>query len=105
MAYQAYETELFTAQKAAITDKEIRAHFDAAVLKVLENPEVHDGQLKADRAGTFKKKFFNKKWRLTFRYCKFCLKTKKNRCAQCEGGTVPEDALVFIDVFNRRDGY
>lgn len=105
MPYTPYETELFTAQKAEITDKEIREQFDTAVARILETPEANDGQLKGDRSGEFKKKFFNKKWRFTFRYCKFCVKARKRRCEECEVGKFPDDALIFIDVFNRRDGY
>jgi hypothetical protein len=105
MANARYETELFQEQMAEIRRKDKRAaeQIDAVADRVVANPELNDGQLKGDRAGQFKKKAVERKYRITFSSCGYCLKTNKKKCVGCEQR---EDAAVILqEVFARRDGY
>lgn len=105
MAYDPYESELFIAQMQGLREKTLKEQFDEAVEKLMEHPELNDGQLKADRAGTFKKKFFHKRYRITFKYCEFCLQTRKKQCADCEQEKRGPKSIIFLEVFERGEGY
>jgi hypothetical protein len=105
MGRSRYETELFMSQMSRFTDKAVKAGLEDAITKILEHPELSDGQLKGPRAGSFKKKVFQKKYRILFRYCDFCLKVRKVRCSDCAEQKRPENSLVFLEAFHRKDDY
>jgi len=105
MANDPYESELFYEQMQGLRDKKLFEQFNETVEKLMEHPELNDGQLKGDRAGTFKKKFFHQRWRITFRYCGFCLQTKKEQCADCLQEKRTPNSIVFLEVFERGEGY
>jgi hypothetical protein len=105
MAYDPYESELFSSQMQRLREKTLWEQFNDAVEKLIEHPELNDGQLKGDRAGTFKKKFFHKRYRIIFKYCQFCLQTKKVQCPDCAREERSPDSIIFLEVFERGDGY
>jgi len=105
MAYDPYESELFSKQMQNLREKALSEQFDETVEKLIEHPELNDGQLKGPRAGTFKKKFFHKRYRITFKYCAFCLQTKKKQCEDCEREKRSAKSIVFLEVFERGEGY
>ena len=105
MAYEPYESELFYKQMQKLRDKTLVEQFDETVEKLMEHPELNDGQLKGDRAGTFKKKFFHRRYRITFKYCEFCLQTKKKQCTDCEQEGRGPKSIIFLEVFERDEGY
>ena len=105
MAYDPYESALFGSQMQRLRRKDLLEQFDDTVAKLIEHPELNDGQLKGDRTGTFKKKFFHKRYRITFKYCEFCLKTKKTQCSECAQENRSARSITFLEVFERDEGY
>jgi hypothetical protein len=104
MPYQRYETELFRERLARIrrSDKGTAEQIDQVLDRILANPYGWDGLLKGPRAGQCKKKAVNKKYRIIYKFCRLCLKLKKEKCSDCE---LPDDAVIFRDVFARDEGY
>lgn len=105
MAYDPYESELFSKQMQKLRDKTLWEQFNETIEKLMEHPELNDGPLKGPRSGTFKKKFFHRRYRITFRYCDFCLQTKKQQCQDCQEEKRPAKSIVFLEVFERDEGY
>jgi hypothetical protein len=105
MANARYETGLFQEQMAEIRRKDKRAaeQIDAVLERVVSNPQANDGQLKGDRAGRFKKKAVEKKYRIVFASCRYSLQTKKQKCEGC--AEREDDSVILEEVFLRRDGY
>lgn len=105
MANARYETGLFQEQMAEIRRRDKRAaeQIDVIVARIVSNPEASDGQLKGDRAGQFKKKAVGKKYRIIFKSCAYCMKTKKEKCVGCEERE--DTAVTLQEVFPRSDGY
>ncbi len=105
MANARYETELFQEQMAEIRRKDRRAaeQIDAVLVRVVSNPEANDGQLKGDRSGRFKKKAAEKKYRIVFASCRYCLQTRKQKCEGCMERE--DDSVILEEIFLRRDGY
>src|ERR1700737_1445394 len=104
MASHRYETELFQEQLAEIRRRDKRAaeQIDAVLARIVSNPEGHDGQLKGDRSGRFKKKVVEKKYRVVFGSCQYCLRTKKKKCDECaERGA---NSVILEEVFLRQHG-
>lgn len=102
-----YETELFRDQLGDVRKRDKRAaeQIDSVLERVVASPQAHDGQLKGDLAGHFKKKAVEKKYRIVYRYCRYCMQTKKKRCEDCEGQDREADSVILEEVFLRRDGY
>jgi hypothetical protein len=100
-----YETELFAEQLEELRQDDHRAaeQVDKITARLVANPGLNDGQLKGPLAGHFKKKAVERKYRLVFRYCKWCLAVKKEKCADC--ATRPDDSVVLEQLFPRKDGY
>jgi len=107
MPYERYETQLFTEQLAEIRrlDKKAAEQLDGATVRIIEHPEVNDGSLKGDRAGSFKKKAVDRKYRIIWRYCQWCIKVRQGRCQDCAAGAFPESVVILEEVRLRRDGY
>lgn len=105
MANARYETRLFQEQMVEIrrSDKHAAEQIDAIVARIVSNPEINDGQLKGDRAGQFKKKAVGKKYRIIFKSCAYCMKTRREKCAGCEERE--ETAVTLQEVFPRSEGY
>ncbi len=105
MPNQRYETELYQEQIAEIRkgDRKAAEQIEAIVGRVIANPHINDGSLKGNRARSFKKKAVDRKYRITFRYCQWCLKVPKERCGDCAARE--EQSVIIEDVFLRRDGY
>ena len=105
MAYEPYETELFAAQMQKLRDKALWDQFNKTVENLIEHPELADSSLRGPRSGSFKKKFFHERYRIIFRYCEYCLKTKKKQCSDCAQESRPPNSIVFEEVFERGEGY
>lgn len=105
MPNQRYESELYQEQIAEIRRRDKRAaeQIENVVARIVSNPQGNDGALKGDRARSFKKKAVDRKYRITFRYCQWCLAVPKDRCNDC-ANRAPE-GVIIEDVFLRRDGY
>jgi len=104
VAYKRYETELFTEQLQRIrcADRTVAQRIDKILNRILKNPEIYDGLLKGPRAGQCKKRAVDEKYRIVYKYCELCLKLNKEKCADCD---LPDDAVIFREVFRRDEGY
>jgi hypothetical protein len=105
MANQRYETELFQEQFAAIerADKRAAEQIGKVAERIVSNPQLNDGQLKGPLAGHFKKKAVERKYRIVFRSCQWCLAVKKEKCGDCSNRH--DNGVILEEVFLRRDGY
>ena len=104
MAYVRYETKLFSEQLRKIkkSDRAFARRIENAVRRLVKNPHTHDGPLKGPRSGQLKKYVGKNDYRITFKYCEYCLRLNKSKCAEC---TLPDNAVVFQEVFLRGEGY
>lgn len=107
MAHTPYESELFAKQRKELCKKNapLEEAIEETIQKIIDNPESNDGSLRGPRAGTLKKKFAKKHYRMTFRYCSYCVAINKVRCDDCVNEGRDMDSVIFIDVFHRDDGY
>ncbi len=105
MAYQRYQTDLFSGHWLILCQGNVRERLEEALKKILDHPELHDGQLKGPLAGHFKKKAAKKKYRIIYRYCRFCLQTKKAKCKDCAEANIPDNAVIFCEAFLRGEEY
>jgi hypothetical protein len=104
VAYKRYETELFAEQLQRIrhADKATAERIDKVLSRLIRNPEAYDGLLKGPRAGQCKKRAVDQKYRIVYKYCELCLKLNKEKCSDCD---LPNDAVIFREVFRRNEGY
>jgi mRNA-degrading endonuclease RelE of RelBE toxin-antitoxin system len=104
VAYKRYETELFAEQLQRIRrlDKVTAERIDRVLSRLLENPEMYDKLLKGPRAGQCCKRAAGQKYRIVYKYCKLCLRLNGKKCAGCD---LPDDAVIFREVFRRDEGY
>jgi hypothetical protein len=100
-----YETALFQEQLADIrkSDRNAAEQIDAITTRLVTTPELNDGPLKGSRNLQFKKKAVQKRYRIIFRYCQHCVRTKKEKCGDCADRE--DSAVILEEVFFRRDGY
>lgn len=100
-----YETQLFQEQLAEIRKGSRREaeQIDAVLQRIAEHPEANDGPLKGPRAGQFKKKAVDRKYRILFKWCRHCVRTNKQKCSDCIAAE--DDAVILQEVFLRKDGY
>jgi hypothetical protein len=100
-----YETQLFQEQLEDIrrSDKNAAQRIDKVLDRIVQTPQLNDGQLRGPRSGKFKKKAVDQKYRIVFSYCQFCIKTKKERCECCKQR--PDDSVILEEVFPRSEGY
>ena len=72
--------------------------------RVLENPDDADGKLTGPHRGKWKKYAGRSAYRLIYAWCNECRKANrhlKDECGSCE--VVPDDSVVFFDVFHKSD--
>src|ERR1700735_1952803 len=98
-----YETQLFQEQLMEIRKADRRAadQIDTVLDRIVANPQAHDGQLKGSLVGQFKKKAVDRKYRIIFSSCRYCLSTRKEKCADCADR--PDDSVILRQVFLRRE--
>lgn len=72
--------------------------------RMLENPDVADGQMHGALRGKFKKYVGRGQYRLIYYYCELCRKGNRRllkACERCE--TIPDRSVVFFDVFHKNE--
>ncbi len=104
MPYARHETEQFTGEMAVLRQKDKTTHdkLEKICERIISAPFNYDSTLKGPRSGQLKKKAIEERWRIVYRFCAYCLKVFKKKCNGCD---LPNNAVVFVEVFHRDEGY
>lgn len=72
--------------------------------RILQNPDIADGQMHGAHRGKFKKYVGRREYRLIYYYCEACRKYNRRLelvCDDCE--TMPDQSVIFFDVFHKNE--